>query len=175
LGEFFEWFRTEGLHDLARNAPNRAEEAARRPNTAFAHVAALLGSYDVDSFDPYAPPPKTQWFHQMVSHDAGEESDDIAQCLESLGNPAVLTIEDLASQASSLGLQELRSFLQERKNGKVVAHKLSALGYAKVRNPDREDGRFVASRKRLLTIYALTTTGTGSGRVDAAREYTRSL
>ena len=113
------------------------------------HVAAYLGKLDLSGFNPKAPPPQTSAFWEIV--DAGRSPDDaeLADVLDSLGNPDAVTLRHLANSAS----EEFSEWLRDRKNSRQIPHRLEQCGYVAVRNEAAEDGRWVIFRKR-QTVYA---------------------
>jgi hypothetical protein len=58
-------------------------------------VAKHLRALDLGSFDPKAPPLHTQAFLEMVDAMRSEEESDMADVIDSLGNPKVLMVTDL--------------------------------------------------------------------------------
>jgi hypothetical protein len=53
----------------------------------FGHVAAYLSEYDLDDFDPKAPPPKTAAFWDIVHAGTPPEDAELADVIDALGNP----------------------------------------------------------------------------------------
>jgi hypothetical protein len=135
-----------------------------------AHVAALLNSWDLSEFNPKAPPPRTSAWHEMVESDVAAEDDEMGRCIEILGNPEALRIEDLASVASSHGMTEFGEFLRDRGKNKAIAHKLNRHGYGATSNPDRDDGRWATGKKGKHVIYSRTNM-VAADRQRAVREY----
>jgi hypothetical protein len=130
-----------------------------------AHVAAYLSTLDISSFNPKAPPPKTQAFWDIVEAGRAPENAELADVLDRLGNPKALTLGDLMSRASGGFLD----WLKERKNRRLIAHRLEDAGYVHARNPDdRRDGQWKVGLKR-QTIYALSSLNDRE-RIIAARE-----
>jgi hypothetical protein len=113
------------------------------------HVAAYLANLDLSGFNAKAPPPKTAAFWAIV--DAGRSSEDavFADVIDSLGNPAVVTIDLIAGRSPP----ELAVWLKELKNRRTIAHRLEAVGYTSVRNPHANDGLFKIGGRR-QTVYA---------------------
>lgn len=117
------------------------------------HVAAFLGSLELSSFDPKAPPPRTAAFNAIVqaNHSPGEA--ELADVLDYLGRPGALTLEVLAGAAKEKGIQTLCDELTDRKFRRQLPHRLERGGYLLVRNPDADDGLWKV-RGRRQTIYA---------------------
>lgn len=133
----------------------------------FAHVAAYLRALDISDFDPKAPPPQTPAWHAIVAANNAPEDIELSAVIEDLGEPDALTLEMLRSKAPV----DLQSFLTQATTRRAVGHRLSALGYVPMANPDAKNGlwriggeKAVAYVKRSLTpaaalaaIRALTT------------------
>jgi Bifunctional DNA primase/polymerase, N-terminal/Family of unknown function (DUF5906) len=113
------------------------------------HVAAYLAELDLAKFDPKAPPPKTPAFWTMVAAGRAPEDAEIADVLDALGNPAAIILDDIRAEAGP-GLVE---WLDDRRNRRVVQHRLNACGYGFVHNPDAQDGYWRIKKAR-RTIYA---------------------
>jgi hypothetical protein len=120
----------------------------------FAHVAAYLRAVDLSDFDPKAPPPKTPAWHAIVAANHAPEDMELSAVIEDLDNPDALTLEMLRAKAPP----DLHSFLTDPKTRKAVGHRLSALGYAAIANPDAKSGlwrlggnKSVVYAKRTLT------------------------
>lgn len=133
----------------------------------FAHVAAYLRALDISDFDPKAPPPQTPAWHAIVAANNAPEDIELSAVIEDLGEPDALTLEMLRSKAPA----DLQSFLTQAATRRAVGHRLSALGYVPMANPDAKNGlwriggeKVIAYVKRSLTpaaalaaIRALTT------------------
>jgi Family of unknown function (DUF5906) len=134
-----------------------------------AHVAAYLRAVDLAEFDPNAPPPKTEWFWSIV--DAGralEESelstllDSMSLCPDEAEWPDAVTLAQLvvAEQKRSGAWDEenrdrnsFASWLEDRKNRRVIPHRMEAVGYVQVRNDGAKDGYWPLGSGRTV-IYA---------------------
>ena len=104
------------------------------------HVAAYLDTLDISDFDPKAPPPKTPAFWSIVNANRTTEEGETADCLDGLGNPAVVTIKTIINEARKLRLSSFGEWLRDRKNRKTINHKIEACGYQVIINPDAKDG-----------------------------------
>lgn len=113
-----------------------------------AHVAAFLREYDLSGFNPKAPPPKTAAFWDLVDADRAPEDAELADALDRLGNPLVVTLEDLTSPYSTA----FSEWLKDRKNGRQVSHRMQAAGYVPVRNDCAKDGLWKCNGRRQV-IY----------------------
>jgi Family of unknown function (DUF5906) len=100
-------------------------------------VAHYLANLDLTAFNPKAPPPKTEAFHEIVNASRTPEDAELADALDELGWPNVVTITAviLASKQS-----DFIDYLKDRKNSRKIPHRFEACGYTQVRNPDAEDG-----------------------------------
>ncbi|MEW5983446.1 MAG: DUF5906 domain-containing protein [Acidobacteriota bacterium] len=118
------------------------------------HVAAYLRTLDLSTFDPKAPPPKTQAFWDLVDADRTPEDAEVADALDRLNRPMVVTIADLARLSDA----SLGEWLRDRKNARQVPHRLERAGYVAVRNTAAKDGLWKLGGHRQV-IY---------GRIDLA-------
>jgi hypothetical protein len=116
------------------------------------HVAAYLANLDISSFDPKAPPPKTQAFWDIVDANRAPEDAELADVLDQLNNPAAVSLDQIRGVASP----EFDRWLSDRKNLRAIPHRLEACGYIPVRNPDSEKGLWVINKKRQV-VYARAT------------------
>lgn len=109
------------------------------------HVVALLRSYDLTGFDPNAPPPKTEAFWDIVAANRPTEAAEFADVLDLMGWPDALCMSMLLVRAPDA----FRDWLKERKNRKMIPHRLADCGYVQVRNTNADDGlwRVLGSRQ----------------------------
>ena len=115
----------------------------------YGHVAAFLASLDLASFDPKAPPPKTQAFWEIVDSSRAPEDAELADAIEALGSPAALTLVQIASHA----VGDFGDWLRDRKNARRIPHRLEACSYVAVRNDGAKDGLWKVGGRRQV-IYA---------------------
>jgi len=122
------------------------------------HVAAYLAELDISDFNPKAPPPKTDAFWEIVDSNRAPENAELADALEYLDNPDVVTIADVIETQFLDGItSDFADWLQDRKNGRQIPHRFEECGYVAVRNPDHKgEGRWVVGKKR-CAIYAKKT------------------
>jgi hypothetical protein len=113
------------------------------------HVAAYLAQLDISNFNPKAPPPKTPAFLEIVNSNRAPEDAEMADTIDKLGNPPALTLEDLRSKASA----DFDDWVADRKNRRIIGHRLEACGYVPVHNPDAKDGLWKIGGPRQV-IYA---------------------
>lgn len=116
----------------------------------YGHVAAYLACLDLSAFDSKAPPPKTTAFYDIVDANRAPEDAELADALDALGNPAAVTVSQLASVASG----SFATWLQMPASRRQIPHRFEAAGYVPVRNDaDRRDGHWKVDGKRQV-IYA---------------------
>lgn len=114
------------------------------------HVAAYLATLDITDFNAKAPPPKTDAFWDIVDANRAPEDAELADVLDRLGNPDATTLDRLAGSAS----EGFSSWLRDRKNRRVVPHRLEAAGYVPARNPDANDGLWkIGNRRQAMYVH----------------------
>lgn len=133
-------------------------------NGGIGHVVAYLRALDISDFDPKAQPPKTAAFWAIVDANRSPEDDELADAIDRLGKatgtdtngepiiirPEVVTIDQIAARADD----DTRAWLRDRKNRRIIPHRLEKCGYVPIRNPDaKSDGQWRINGKR-QTIYA---------------------
>lgn len=114
------------------------------------HVAAYLNDLPLDGFDPKAPPKQTPAFWDIVGANQAPEDAELADALDHLHWPDVVTIEQIRDAAQG---HEFVDWLRDRRNARRIPHRLSECGYVAVRNPYESAGRFRIAGKR-CTVYA---------------------
>lgn len=117
------------------------------------NVAAYLATLDLTSFNPKAPPPKTAAFWAIVDANVAPEESELADVLDSMSNPDAITLDQLIHAAAEASLHDANDFLCDRKNRRVIPHRLEGCGYAPVRNPDSRQGLWQVSGHR-HAVYA---------------------
>jgi hypothetical protein len=120
------------------------------------HVAAYLMQLDISSFDIKAPPPKTPTFWEIVSTNLAPEDAELADVLDTLGRPDAVTLDAIRQGASERYEHELADWLTDRKNRRMIPHRLEKCGYVSVRNDGTEDGYWTVMGKR-QAVYAKNT------------------
>jgi hypothetical protein len=108
------------------------------------NVATFLAEYDLSRFQPKAPPKKTEAWWAIVDANRPPEDGELADVLEKLGAPAVVTLRRLAGCADS-GFAE---FLRDRKNARRISQRMEEAGYLPVRNETAKDGQWRVNGKR---------------------------
>jgi hypothetical protein len=121
-------------------------------NGGIGHVAAYLRNLPLDDFDAKAPPPKTAAFWDIVSSNQAPEEAELADALDRLGWPSVVTISSIAAAAC----EDFGAWLRDRRNSRAIPHKLDTAGYVPVRNDSAKDGHFVVGMRR-CAVYAKKT------------------
>jgi Family of unknown function (DUF5906) len=129
------------------------------------HVAAYLAALDITGFDPKAPPPKTQAFWEIANANRAPEDSELADVLDELEQPDVLTLDQVANRAA-LVQPAFAEWLRDRKNRRSIPHRFEDCGYVVVSNPNDSEGRWKISGTR-HTIYGKATL-TIHDRLDAA-------
>jgi hypothetical protein len=115
-------------------------------------VAAYLATLDVSAFDPKAPPPKTPAFWDIVDANRAPEDAELADVLDQMDNPDATTLARITGQA----MGEIEAWIKDRKNRRVIPHRLDKCGYIPVRNDAADDGLWKISGKRQV-VYAKKT------------------
>lgn len=110
----------------------------------YGNVAAYLSARDLSDFNPKAPPLKTPAFWAIVDASRAPEDAELADALESLGYPDATTIDEIANRSTS----DFATWIRERKNRRVIPHRLEAAGYVPVRNEAAKDGLWKISGRR---------------------------
>jgi hypothetical protein len=142
----------------------------------FGHVAAFLATLDLTSFDPKAPPPKTQAFWDIVDACRAPEDAELADVIDALAlkdkdgkplkPPLAFALSAVLAMAETLTPLEKRRegqpipgtfahWLSDRKNRRQIPYRFEQCGYSPVRNEAAEDGLWKVGAKRQV-IYALS-------------------
>jgi hypothetical protein len=121
----------------------------------FAHVAAYLRAYDLSGFNAKAPPPRTATWWGIVDSNRAPEEGELADVLDKLGNPHAVTLVQIIRVAKSGRpfLLDFYEWINDRKNRRVVPHRMEKCGYVPVRNDAAEDGLWKIEGKR-QAVYA---------------------
>lgn len=150
-------YRTDGLYlppDDARHFPVWSDAVKEDYEPGFfkdhyrwlkhdgvAHVAAYLRSLDVADYDPGEHPPQTEMLREIIDASVPQEVGWIQDVMEETGwTPKVFIIDSLISRAQNHA--ELKEFLENKGNRKIIPHRLERCGYTKVRNPQHGEGRW---------------------------------
>jgi hypothetical protein len=108
------------------------------------NVAAYLADYNLSRFNPKAAPPQTRAFWEIVHAGCAPENAELADIIEKLGYPDVLTISQIALHAD----QNFAEWIKDRRNSRRIPHRLEDCSYVAVRNPDADDGLWRILGKR---------------------------
>jgi hypothetical protein len=107
-------------------------------------VARYLAELDLSDFDPKAPPPQTDAFLNIVNASITPEDADMADALDKLQRPEVVTIHQIR-QVSDASFTE---WLNERRNARLASHRLETCSYQRLNNRDAKDGLWKIAGKR---------------------------
>lgn len=102
------------------------------------HVAAYLAGLNLSPFAAKAPPPKTEAFNDIVASNRAPEDAELDETLEKLGYPDAVTLTNVAEEAPPGFYQ----WLNDRKNSRKLAHRMSECGYERVVNPGNKRGQW---------------------------------
>jgi hypothetical protein len=116
----------------------------------FGDVAAYLRELDISTFNPKAPPKKTEAFWAIVDAGRAPEDAELADVLDEMGNPAAFTTSKLVYTA---GGAEIGDWLRDRKNRRIIPKRLEACGYSPVRNDMAKNGMWKVNGRR-QAVYA---------------------
>jgi Family of unknown function (DUF5906) len=116
------------------------------------HVAAYLADLNLSGFNPKAPPPKTAAFWEIVGAARAPEDAELADVLDALGLPETVTLKQIIHAAH----KPFSDWLADRRNFRLIPHRLEDCGYVAVRNSHARDGLWKVNGKRLV-IYAQAT------------------
>jgi len=135
----------------------------------FGHVAAYLREMDLSKFNPKAPPRQTAAHRAIVMANTAPEEGELADLLETLGNPEVVSVGMMRESADNRRLYDLVSLLDDPKRRRVIPHRMGEAGYDPVPNPDRKDGLWWMGGRR-GAIYARRSLPIRA-RIEAARAF----
>jgi len=107
-------------------------------------VTAYLLQQDISKFDPKASPPKTAAFWTIADASRAPEESELTDLLEAVGRPDAITLNKLQNSAQG----DFADWLKDRKNRRVIPHRLEKCGYTPVRNPTAQDGLWKVQNKR---------------------------
>jgi hypothetical protein len=118
-------------------------------NSGMRDVTAFLRQRDISRFDPKAPPPKTPAFWAIADANRAPEEPELADVLDQLGKPAVVTL----SRIQSIAEGKFAEWISDQRNRRIIPHRLESCGYVPVRNGDAKDGLWKILGKR-QAVYA---------------------
>jgi hypothetical protein len=96
------------------------------------YVAYYLGHLDISGFNPKEPPLKTQAFWEIANANRAPEDAELADVLDDLGNPDVVTLSEVANRAASLHAP-FADWMRDRRNRRAIPHRFEDCGYAHCR------------------------------------------
>jgi hypothetical protein len=156
----------------------------------FSHVAAYLRTLDVSDFKPKAPPRKTPAFWEIVNANHAPEEAELADAIDRLSQqyrrqdgsavldadgepvlvpPEAITIDMIAKVVEG----ETATWIGDRKNRRIIPHRLEKCGFEPVRNDTAQDGLWkIAGRRQ--AVYAHNSLSTQE-RIRAARKLAQSV
>ena len=85
----------------------------------------------LSQFDPKAPTLKTSAFWDIVDANRAPENAELADALDDMKDPRVVTLAMVAEQTTG----DLRLFLMDRKNARQIPHRMGEVGYRTVSQP----------------------------------------
>jgi hypothetical protein len=109
------------------------------------NVVAWLLAYDLSAFNAKAPPKKTAAFYAMADANMSNDEGDVADMLQEMKHPAVVTLECFTAKQSALAV-----FFSEPKNGSRIHAIMDRAGYFKVKNPDAKSGRWTIKGRKTM-------------------------
>jgi hypothetical protein len=118
-------------------------------NGGLRHVTAFLQLRDLGNFNAKSPPKKTAAFWAIVDANRSPEEPELADAIETLNYPTALTLKNI--QTAAFG--DFADWLADRKNRRIIPHRLELCGYVPVRNPDADDGLWRINGRR-QAVYA---------------------
>jgi hypothetical protein len=115
------------------------------------YVADYLASLDLSGFDAKEPPPKTHPFWEIANANRAPEDAELADVLDDLGRPEIVTVDQVAARAALLQ-PSFAEWLRERRNRRSIPHRFDDCGYIAVSNPNDAGGRWKINGVR-HTLY----------------------
>ena len=113
------------------------------------NVCAYLAELDISEFDPKAPPPKTPAFWAIVAAGLSQDDADMADLLDTLGQPDVITLDKLKTLATG----DFGIWIRDPKNRRSIPHRMEQCGYVRVHKPGTDNGLWKVDNKR-QAVYA---------------------
>lgn len=101
-------------------------------------VAYYLRTLDLSGFNPKAAPPRTAWWHQLVSGGQSAEEEKFSDALDKLGRPEWTTLTAVAGS----GGPDLTNWTQDPRNRRKVERELVKSGYQRLPNDGDKRGRW---------------------------------
>jgi hypothetical protein len=125
-------------------------------NGGMSAVVGYLQRFDLEGFDPMAPPPKTEAWHEIVASQVNPEEAALSESLENApgGRPKIVTIREVTAMVRSGSQIDLTSAFADKRKARGVRHLMEKIGYEFLRNPHSKDGRWRMRGTQKETIYA---------------------
>ena len=141
----------------------------------FASIAAYLAELDISDFDPKAPPPKTPAFWDIVDANRVPEDAELADILDDLKNPGATTLIKITAAAAG---KEFEGWLKDRKNRRLIPHRLEKCGYVPVRNDFAKDGLWKIETREVIYVdsaLSITARRAANDLIEAERKAAESI
>jgi hypothetical protein len=119
-------------------------------------VIGYLQRLDLADFNPKAPPPKTEAWHQIVAAHVNPDETALSEAVEDAqGNRIqIATVREIIAAAQFRGDLGLATTLQDKRNARKIPQMLERIGFEVLRNPyAKSDGRWRLSDGRKDTLY----------------------
>lgn len=141
-------------------------------------VARWLAERDLSTFNPKAPPPKTQTWHAVSSSWDSSEHEPVQMALEEIGRPnVIITSELLALQCEAVGFDYRAQLESAVRNPRKLANRMSEAGYTLV-PPTGQRWEFEGAARRIRSKTAFVRRDLGWSMEEAraaVRERGRAL
>jgi Family of unknown function (DUF5906) len=110
-------------------------------------IVAYLHDLDISDFNPKAPPAKTQAWWEIVDASRSPEDAELADALDRMGEgrPDAVTLTEVKNHVTS---SEFAEWLGDRKNARMIPHRMEECGYEPYRNKGADDGLWKINGKR---------------------------
>ena len=109
---------------------------------------------------------KTAAFWAIVDANRAPEDAELADVLDKIERPDAVTLDMLVKEADF----DFCTWLRDRKNRRIIPHRLEQCGYVPMRNDAAVDGLFTMNNRRQV-VYAKAGLSI-RGRLEAARKLT---
>jgi hypothetical protein len=131
----------------------------------YGHVAAYLAAFDLSGFKAQDPPPKTDAFWAIADANLPPEHPELLTAIDHMGDPHAFTLDDLRDHA----IGELEEWVNDRRNRRIIKHRLEGCGYVSVRNPEKKRDGYWKINEGWQAIYAKSTL-TPTAQLKAAKK-----
>lgn len=106
------------------------------------HIAAYLATRDLSKFDPFAPPPKTDAWHAIVSANQEPQDAELMDVLDMMGDDWIF--DGVPSRPDAVTATQIKThphcpaslhdFFDDVRNRRAVPHRFERAGYVSVPN-----------------------------------------